>query len=98
MYWLLIVKEHSILIDMPEILDTIKLIIIEMDGPDDKIPFIRTKLIENKFEVVHSQTHPYLNNGNENNADFGIINNVNELYKFKSRQNIIGFHEVYIRI
>ena len=88
---------YNILNDIPEILDNIKLIIIEMDGPDDKIPFIRNKLIENKFELVHSQTHPYLNNGNVNNIEFGVINNVNELYKLKCRKNMIGFHEVYIK-
>ena len=88
---------YNILIDIPEILDNIKLIIIEMDGPDDKIPFIRNKLIENNFELVHSQTHPYLNNGDVNNVEFGVINNVNELYKLKCRKNMIGFHEVYIK-
>ena len=88
---------YNILNDIPEILDNIKLIIIEMDGPDDKIPFIRNKLIDNKFELVHSQTHPYLNNGNVNNIEFGVINNVNELYKLKCRKNMIGFHEVYIK-
>ena len=69
-----------------------------MDGPDDKIPFIRNKLIENKFELVHSQTHPYLNNGDESNIEFGVINNVNDFYKLKCRNNMIGFHEVYIKI
>jgi hypothetical protein len=89
---------YNILIDIPEILDNIKLIIIEMDGPDDKVPFVRNKLIENNFELVHSQTHPYLNNGDVKNVDFGVINNVNELYKLKCRKNMIGFHEVYIKI
>jgi hypothetical protein len=89
---------YNILIDMPEILDNIKLIIIEMDGPDDKIPFIRNKLIQNNFELVHSQTHPYLNNEDINNTAFGVINNVNELYKLKCSKNIIGFHEVYIKL
>jgi hypothetical protein len=88
---------YNILIDIPEILDNIKLIIIEMDGPDDRIPSIRNKLIENNFELVHSQTHPYLNNGDTNNHEFGVINNVNEFYKLKCRQNMIGFHEVYIK-
>lgn len=89
---------YNILIDIPEILDNIKLIIIEMDGPDDKVPFVRNKLIENNFELVHSQTHPYLNNGDVQNVEFGVINNVNELYKLKCRKNMIGFHEVYIKI
>jgi hypothetical protein len=89
---------YNILIDIPEILNNIKLIIIEMDGPDDKVPFIRNKLIENNFELAHSQTHPYLNNGDESNTEFGVINNVNELYKLKCRKNMIGFHEVYIKL
>jgi hypothetical protein len=88
---------YNILIDIPEILDNIRLIIIEMDGPDDKVPFIRNKLIENNFELVHSQTHPYLNNGDVTNVEFGVINNVAEFYKLKCRKNMIGFHEVYIK-
>jgi hypothetical protein len=89
---------YNILHDIPEILDNIKLIIIEMDGPDDKVPFVRNTLINNNFELVHSQTHPYLNNGDTNNIEFGVINNVNELYKLKCRKNMIGFHEVYIKL
>lgn len=88
---------YNILKDIPEILDNVKLIIIELDGPDEKVPFVRNKLIENKFELVHSQTHPYLNNGDVNNVEFGVINNVHELHKLKCRQNMIGFHEVYIK-
>uniref|UniRef100_A0A6C0KVA9 Methyltransferase FkbM domain-containing protein n=1 Tax=viral metagenome TaxID=1070528 RepID=A0A6C0KVA9_9ZZZZ len=89
---------YNILEDMPEILDSVKLIIIEMDGPDDKVPIIRNKLLQNGFEMVHSQSHPYLNNGDATNTEFGVIQNVNDLYKLKCRQNMIGFHEVYIKI
>jgi hypothetical protein len=88
---------YNILNDIPEILDNIKLIIIEMDGPDEKVPFVRAKLIENKFELVHSQTHPYLNNGNANNLEFGVFDTVNDFHKLKCRKNMIGFHEVYVR-
>lgn len=88
---------YNILNDIPEILDNIKLIIIEMDGPDEKVPFVRAKLIESKFELVHSQTHPYLNNGNTNNLEFGVFDTVNDFHKLKCRKNMIGFHEVYVR-
>ena len=88
---------YNILNDMPELLDTIKLIIIEMDGPDEKVPVVRARLIENQFELVHSQTHPYFNNGDTNNTEFGVINNVNDLHKLKCRKNMIGFHEVYVK-
>jgi hypothetical protein len=88
---------YNILMDMPEILDTVKLIIIELDGPDEKVPFVRNTLIEHKFELVHSQTHPYLNNGDITNVEFGVIRNVNDLQKLKCRQNMIGFHEVYVK-
>ena len=89
---------YNILIDIPEILDNIKLIFIELDGPDEKVPFVKDKLIEHNFILVHSQTHPYFNNGDVNNVEFGVINNVNELHKLKCRKNMIGFHEVYIKI
>ena len=87
---------YNILHDIPEILDSVKLIIIEMDGPDDKVPYLRNKFLEKNFVLVHSQTHPYFN-GDDNNLEFGIINNVNELSKLKCRENMIGFHEVYVR-
>ena len=88
---------YNILHDIPEILDSVKLIIIEMDGPDEKVPYVRNKLLENNFELIHSQTHPHFN-GNDNNPEFGIINNVNELCKLKCRKNMIGFHEVYVKL
>jgi hypothetical protein len=89
---------YNILNDMPDILDAAKLIIIEMDGPDEKVPFVRTTLLDRGFELVHLQSHPYLNNGDANNTEFGVIHNVQDLSKLKCRKNIIGFHEVYIKL
>ena len=86
---------YNILQDIPEILDSIRLIIIEMDGPDNNVPFIREKILEKKFELVHSQAHPHFNG--DNNIEYGVINNVSELNKLKCRQNMIGFHEVYVK-
>jgi hypothetical protein len=88
---------YNILNDMPDILDAVKLIIIELDGPDEKVPFVRQTLIDHKFELVHSQTHPDLNNGNAGNLEFGVIDTVNDLHKLKCRKNMIGFHEVYVK-
>ena len=85
----------NILKDMPDILDAAKLIIIEMDGPDDKVPFVRDTLIHNGFLLVHSQAHPYFND--ETNPDFGFIVNVQDLVKITKTKNIIGFHEVYVK-
>jgi hypothetical protein len=88
---------YNIVHDIPEILDSVKLLIIELDGPDDKVPYLREFIKSKHFELVHSQTHPYLNNGDVNNLDFGVINNTNELHKLKCRKNMIGFHEVYVK-
>ena len=83
---------YNILNELPEILNNIKLIIIENDGPDDKIPYIRQKLLDNNFLLIHTQTHPFLNNDGE-----WKINNVSDYKKINNRNNIIGFHEVYIK-
>tara|TARA_Y100000996_G_C22536779_1_gene648559 strand:- start:212 stop:919 length:708 start_codon:yes stop_codon:yes gene_type:complete len=86
---------YNILHDMPHILNDIKLIIIEMDGPDTDVPFVRNKIRENNFELIHSQAHPYFNN--DEDTEFGQINNVKDLNKLKRRENMIGFHEVYVK-
>lgn len=88
---------YNILNDFPEILDNIKLIIIEMDGPDKKIPEIREKLLKNKFELVHTQVHPYINSQINNDKLWTCFSNVNDFYKLKLNKNLIGFHEVYIK-
>lgn len=88
---------YNILNDIPEILESIKMIIIEMDGPDDKVPEVRNKLIENGFVLIHTQTHPFLNNGDKNNLEFGVFETVEDFNKIKCRKNMVGFHEVYVQ-
>lgn len=88
---------YNILNEIPEILDTIKLIIIEMDGPGNTNIEIKNKLLNNNFELVHTQTHPYFNIGMEEHRIFSDIITVNDLNKLKINPNIIGFHEVYIK-
>jgi hypothetical protein len=88
---------YNILNEIPEILDSVKLIIIEMDGSGDTNENIKQKLLKNKFELVHTQTHPYFNIGMEGHEIFSEISDVNDLKKLKINPNIIGFHEVYVK-
>lgn len=48
-----------ILQDFPELLETVKVIILENDGGD--IKRVKKTLEENNFILVHSQIHPYWN-------------------------------------
>jgi len=83
---------YNILNEFPDILDNIKLIIIENDGPQENVKYIRNKLKVNNFNLIHSQCHPFLNTKNDWN-----INNVNDYKILKNSDNIIGFHEVYYK-
>jgi len=83
---------YNILNEFPDILDNIKLIIIENDGPQENVKHIRNKLKNNKFNLIHSQTHPFLNTTKNWN-----INNVDDYKILKNSDNIIGFHEVYFK-
>jgi len=83
---------YNILKEFPEILNNIKLIIIENDGPEKNIKFIRDKIVENKFILIHSQTHPFLNS-----TINWKINNVNDYKILYESDNIIGFHEIYYK-
>jgi len=82
---------YNILKEFPEILDNIKLIIIENDGPHENIPYIRETIKKNNFILIHSQTHPFLN------TEWNITK-INDYKIFKNSNNIIGFHEVYVKI
>lgn len=84
---------YNILKEFSEILNNIKLIILENDGPQENIKFIRDKLNDNNFTLIHSQTHPFLNT----NSNWKI-NNVKDYNIIKNSNNIIGFHEVYVKI
>ena len=86
----------NIVKEIPEILDSAKLIIIEMDGADSEIPWLRNILFSSGFELVQSHAHPYFNNGNKS-LDFGEVRTVEDLKVLKSRKNLIGFHEVYVK-
>tara|TARA_B110001450_G_scaffold25356_2_gene22380 strand:- start:19289 stop:20116 length:828 start_codon:yes stop_codon:yes gene_type:complete len=83
---------YNILNEFPQILDNVKLIIIENDGPQENVKHIRNKLKVNNFNLIHSQCHPFLNAKNDWN-----INNVNDYNILRKSDNIIGFHEVYYK-
>lgn len=59
-----------ILQDFPELLDTVKVIVLENDGGD--IQRVRTTLQTANFTLVHSQIHPYWD-GNIDNFSKGYI-------------------------
>jgi hypothetical protein len=79
---------NNILNEFPEILDSVKLIIIENDGRS-----IKEKLLNRNFTLIHTQCHPYCNYANGPWKEH--FKTVDDLKLLKRSHNLIGFHEVY---
>ena len=86
---------YNILNEFPEILDYTKLIIIEHDGPQEGINAIKNKLNNNNFTLIHSQCHPYINNPIWPDR---LINTTDDLKKIDPTTNLVGFHQVFIKV
>ena len=86
---------YNILNEFPEILDHTKLIIIEHDGPQEGINAIKNKLNNNNFTLIHSQCHPYINNPIWTDR---LINTTDDLKKIDPTTNLVGFHQVFIKV
>ena len=68
-----------------------------MDGPDKKTPEIKEKLLKDKFKLIHTQVHPYINGQINSDEIWRSFETVKDFYRLKITENLIGFHEVYIK-
>ena len=61
------------------------------------IPETREKLLNAKFELIHTQVHPYVNGQINSDEIWRSFETVKDFYRLKMTENLIGFHEVYIK-